>query len=222
MEEIENAIGYKFKDPVLLETALTAPAYRMDHPSARDNQRLEFLGDAVFGLLCAEAFYRDHADEDEGGMTVRRTHFASGRALATAAESIGLSSHLRLNKAGKLPKPGGKAAADAMEALLGAVWIDGGVDAARAVFARLWPDASEPFDPWADNPKGRLQLYTQSRKPPTVPEYTVMSVSGPMHAPSWKVRASVPGIGEAVCEGPTKHAAEAAAAAEILRIAGIK
>ena len=73
MKNLQEKLGYSFRDESLLELALTAPAFRMDHPQARDNQRLEFLGDAVFGLYSADALYRTHPDDDEGALTVRRT-----------------------------------------------------------------------------------------------------------------------------------------------------
>lgn len=221
-EEVENAIGWRFRDAALLQTALTSPAYRMDHPSARDNQRLEFLGDAVFGLLSAEALYRAYENEDEGCLTVRRAHFASGAALAAAATKIGLVHHLRVNAHAPEPDPGSKTAADAMEAVLGAVWLDGGLDAARAVFARLWPDVREDGDLWAGNPKGRLQVEMQSRHPPLCPRYTTISRSGPSHAPVWKVAVEVPGLESAEGEGATKRAAESAAAAAMLAALGVK
>ena len=92
---LERTLGYAFKNRGLLETALTNPSYRADHAAEglEDNQRLEFLGDAVFGLLTAQQVFERYADEDEGGLTVRRSHLASGRALAElvrARESLGL------------------------------------------------------------------------------------------------------------------------------------
>ena len=151
MSALEDAIGWTFRDRALLETALTAPARKMDHPEVRDNQRLEFLGDAVFGLLSAERLYRDFADEGEGLLTMRRTRLASGAAMAAAAAKIGLARELRVNCGAPHPADRSKAAADAMEALLGAVWMDGGLEAARAVFARLWPreEAGGADDVWA-------------------------------------------------------------------------
>ena len=87
MTELEEKIGYAFRNPELLARALSTPSVRMVDPSAKDNQRLEFLGDAVFGLLSAEAVFRAHPDDQEGLLTVRRTHLVSGAALASAAES---------------------------------------------------------------------------------------------------------------------------------------
>ncbi len=218
MSALEDAIGWTFRDRALIETALTAPARKMDHPEVRDNQRLEFLGDAVFGLLSAERLYRDFADEGEGLLTMRRTRLASGAAMAAAAAKIGLARELRVNCGAPHPADRSKAAADAMEALLGAVWMDGGLEAARAVFARLWPreEAGGADDVWADNPKGRLQCITQARRPPVCPKYETLSSDGPPHAPVWRAAVEVPGAGRATGEGRTRKAAETAAAAAMI------
>ena len=95
--ELEERIGYTFKDAALLERALTTPACRMDRPGVLDNQRLEFLGDAVLGLLSAEYVFKSHPDEQEGALTVRRTHLVSTVALAEAAEKLGLRDFLKRN-----------------------------------------------------------------------------------------------------------------------------
>ena len=217
MEELQQRIGYTFKNRALLELALTAPAYRMDHPEANDNQRLEFLGDAVFGILSAEALYRQFPDDREGELTVRRTRLASGVALAAAAEELGIERVLRRNRGALQLEGRAKPLADAMEALLGAIWLDGGVDAARAVYARLWPETSEgAFDLWRGNPKGHLQVLTQAMRPPRQPVYEIVSAVGPSHAPDVTVRVSVKGVGDAVGKGRSHREAESAAAAALV------
>ena len=128
MTDLEETIGYEFRDLSLLDRALTTPACRMDRPECADNQRLEFLGDAVFGFLAADALYAMYPDEQEGPLTVRRTHLVSGATLAEAAERIGLRHHLHRNKGASELPPRAKPLSDAMEALMGAVWLDGGLD----------------------------------------------------------------------------------------------
>lgn len=216
MTELETVLGYAFRDADLLATALTSPAFRMDHPDAVDNQRLEFLGDAVFGLLAAETLYRTYVDEDEGALTIRRTHLASTVALAEAAERLGLRRFLRQNAAARELPSGAKPLADAMEAVLGAVWLDGGLAAVRDVYARVWPAAARPLDAWSTNPKGHLQVLAQSLRPPVQPVYTVVSVTGPDHAPTVTVSVAVHGLGTAAASGSSHHAAEAAAAAKLI------
>ena len=216
MKDLQKRLGYEFRDETLLELALTSPAYRMDHPHARDNQRLEFLGDAVFGLYSADAMYRLHPDDAEGALTVRRIKLASGTALAAAAESLGIRALLRRNRGADPLPPNSKALADAMEAVLGAVWLDGGASAVRGVYERLWPDTGAELDEWSDNPKGRLQTIAQAMRPPRKPVYETLLVTGPAHAPHVKVKVAVEGIGEAEGEGGSHRAAETAAAEALL------
>ena len=216
MTELEKKIGYSFRDAALLEQALTTPACRMDHPEGGDNQRLEFLGDAVFGLLSADAVYSTFPDEAEGSLTVRRTHLVSGTALAEAAERIGLRSYLKFNQGAQPIPPNAKVLADSLEAVMGAAWLDGGISAARAVFASLALPFKENFNEWDINPKGYLQVKTQAMHPPRRPVYKVMRIGGVAHAPVVSVRVSVDGLGEAEATAGSKTAAEVAAASALL------
>ncbi len=222
LRALEKTIGYAFKNRRLLETALTNPSYRADHASAglEDNQRLEFLGDAVFGLLTAQQVFERYADEDEGGLTVRRSHLASGRALAGLARRIGLGQYLRLGKGEEaVGRDKDKSLTDAMEAVFGAAWCDGGIKAVKAIFAKLMAaDSEAPLDVWADNPKGRLQELAQRNAWQGSPTYKLMEVTGPNHAPVYTVRATVCGGHEALGAGRTKRAAEVVAAQALLRL----
>lgn len=218
MEKIEQIIGYEFKDKSLLERALTTPAYRMSNPKAKDNQRLEFLGDAVFGLLSAEAVFDAHPDEQEGPLTVRRTHLVSTAALTFAAEKLELGEYLKRNVgAGALVRHA-KAQADALEALMGAIWLDGGLDAAKAFFGRLELPAEGPLREWESNPKGALQVKAQAMEGHPLPVYEVLSVKGPGHAPIVTVRVTVAGFGSAVATEVSKSAAEVAAASRLMEL----
>lgn len=216
MTELEEKIGYEFKDASLLETALITPACRMEHPEVEDNQRLEFLGDAVFGLLSADAVFRAYRDEREGALTVRRTHLVSGSALIAAAERIGLEGSLRRNAGAAPLAPHAKVLADALEAVMGAVWLDGGLAAARMVFARLNLPISGSLNEWETNPKGHLQVMAQAMKPSRTPVYTVDSVKGPSHAPTVTVTVDVAGLGKATATAGSQRQAETAAAAALL------
>lgn len=216
MTEIERKIGYAFKDVSLLETALTTPACRMDHPEVEDNQRLEFLGDAVFGLLSADAVFAAYPWEQEGALTVRRTHLVSGAALTAAAERIGLGDSLRRNAGAAPLAPHAKALADALEAIMGAVWLDGGLEAARTVFGKLELPIDEKLNEWGANPKGHLQVLAQAMKPSRHPVYTVNEVKGPSHAPTVTVTVSVPGLGKATATSGSQRQAEIDAASALL------
>ena len=216
MTEFEKRIGYAFRDAALLEVALTSPACRMESPEVEDNQRLEFLGDAVFGLLSADAVFAAYPSEQEGSLTVRRTHLVSTAALVAAANRIGLGEFLKRNSgAGPLPS-NAKMLADAMEAVMGAVWLDGGLESARGVFARLELPIAEKLNVWSTNPKGPLQMLSQSMKPSRKPVYTVDSVEGPSHAPIVTVTVSVAGLGSATVTARTQRQAEIEAAAALL------
>jgi len=216
MAGLEERIGYSFKDRSLLETALTTPACRMDHPDVEDNQRLEFLGDAVFGLLSADAVFSAYPWEQEGPLTVRRTHLVSGAALAAAAERIGLDRFLKRNAGAAPLAPRSKVLADALEALMGAAWIDGGMEAAKCVFDRLELPIDEKLNEWGSNPKGHLQVISQAMRPSRHPVYTVDSVKGPPHAPIVTVTVEVPGFGKATETAGSQRQAEIAAAAALL------
>ncbi len=220
MTEIEEKIGYRFRDPKLLDRALTTPSCRMSDPHVADNQRLEFLGDAVVGLLAADAVFAAYPDEQEGRLTVRRTHLVSGAVLAEAGERIGLGKFIKRNTGAHELPPRAKVLADAVEAIMGAVWLDGGLAAAQEVFSRLGLPIDVPLNEWAANPKGYLQVRAQALKPPSRPAYETLNVEGPPHAPVVTVRVTVPGLGEAVATAGSKTAAETAAASALLTSLG--
>ena len=147
IKEFEKKIGYTFKNPALLEEALTTPACKMTARNIADNQRLEFLGDAVFGLLSAEYVFDAHPEKQEGELTVLRTNLVSGATLAQAGEKLGLRKFIRRNK-GASPLPeNSKVLADALEAVMGALWLDGGIKRKRnkpqGVFAGVCSSTEE-------------------------------------------------------------------------------
>lgn len=216
MKELEEILGYTFKDKALLARAVSTPAVRMADPKALDNQRLEFLGDAVFGLLAADRVFAEHHAEQEGLLTVRRTHLVSGAALAAAAEKLELRRFLRRNPGAQELPPRAKVLADALEAVMGAVWLDGGLAAAQALFARLDLPFHEKLNEWDANPKGYLQVKAQAMRPRRQPRYAVENISGTAHEPCVTVRVTVEGLGTAVAQGVGKTAAEVAAAAALL------
>ncbi|MCL1920139.1 MAG: ribonuclease III [Kiritimatiellaeota bacterium] len=221
---LEATLGYAFNDRSLLETALTAPSYRAAQgvvPCA-DNQRLEFLGDAVLGLLAAEHLFNTHQDIDEGGLTIRRSHLTSGAALAQRARRVGLGTYLRIGLSDE--KTGGvnksRLLAEVMEAVFGAVWCDGGLPAVRPIFeAMLRPEEEVPeTDLQEENPKGHLQEIAQRHAWAGLPAYELVSTSGPDHAPSYVVRLRVEGDRETLGEGSTKRGATVLAARRMLEV----
>lgn len=210
-------LGYEFRNPALLAEALTTPSFRMSEPTAHDNQRLEFLGDAVLGFLAADRLYAEFPHEAEGLLTVKRTHLVSSAALCAAAERLGLAAHLRRNRgAAELPRTS-KTLADAIEAIIGAAWLDGGLAAAKAVFDALELEVNAEAGAWSGNPKGDLQIKTQAMTPPRQPEYTLVRVAGKSHAPVFTVRVSVADVGEATASASSRKEAESLAAAALLK-----
>lgn len=207
---------YSFKDESLLAEALTTPSCRMDDPHVHDNQRLEFLGDAVLGLMSAEQVFAEFPDEPEGALTVRRAHMVSSAALCEAAERVGLVGSLRRNRHAAALPSGSKTIADAVEAVIGAAYLDGGFEAAKRVFAALGISANAGRPEWTANPKGELQVRAQAMKPPRHPEYTLLKTEGPSHAPVFTVRVTVDGIGSAEASASTHKEAESRAASRLL------
>ena len=212
--------GYRFVNAALLEEALTTPSYRMQFPGARDNQRLEFLGDAVLGLMSAERLYAGFPQEDEGPLTVKRTHMVSAAALCEAAMRHGLRERLRRNRGAEELSPRSKTLADAVEAVIGAAYLDGGYDAAKKIFDALELPANAEIAEWSGNPKGELQVRTQAMNPPRYPAYATVSVAGKAHEPVFTVKVTVEGVGEATGEARSRKEAEARAAAALLTALG--
>ena len=225
LHAFEVRLGHVFADSSLLQTALTHPSWAAEHPltvPGGDNQRLEFLGDAALGLVAAEHLHQTRPDWDEGRLTKVRSRLTNEAALARAARAIGLGAHLLLGRGEELN--GGRATpsnlADAMEAVIGALWLDAGPDAVRTFFLDAFRDLLLEAAAAATevNPKGELQEWTQ-RHWQDRPEYALLSAEGPPHRRIYRVSVSHRGTLWAEGEGPgIRRAESAAAAAALLRI----
>ncbi len=210
-----SRLGHAFRDATLLETALT-------HRSAgRGNyERLEFVGDAVLNFVVAELLYRECPVADEGELSRRRAALVSGGTLAEVAAQLGLGAQLRLG-GGELKSGGFRRSsilADALEALFGAVYLDGGIDAARSVIATLFGGRIGALPATADlkDPKTRLQEHLQARGLP-LPSYAVEELAGEPHAQSFVASCEVASLGlRALGEGSSRRRAEQAAAGRLL------
>jgi ribonuclease III len=192
-QSLEKRIQYRFRKKELLEMALTHPSFRYeDAATTEDNQRMEFLGDAVLGLLAADVLTEKNPLANEGDLTKLKSSITSGTALASAARELGLGEHLRLGKGESLSGGADRDSnlEDALEALLGAVWLDGGLKAARKFFERNIFQTLEKAEPVLENPKGMLQEYAQ-KKGYAVPDYKVLEESGPDHARHYLVEVTV-------------------------------
>ncbi|RVT97573.1 ribonuclease III [Rhodovarius crocodyli] len=206
---LEQRLGHSFAKPELLAHALT---HRSSAGGAGSNERLEFLGDRVLGLCIAEWLSERYPTESEGALSKRLSSLVSREALAPIAEAIGLPAALKLPRAERRSGVSGSlnVLADAMEALLGAIYLDAGLDAARAVIRREWATAVERAAAPPVPMKTRLQEHTLGRGA-GLPVYETVSATGPAHAPVFVVRVRAMGR-EAEGMGDTKRAAESAAA----------
>jgi ribonuclease-3 len=208
IEEIESKIGYVFKNKALLETARTHSSYAKVHGVA-DNERLEYLGDAVLELLISEKQYFDGVSS-EGSMTKTRQGLVSKQPLKIAIEKKGLKDAIRF--VGGEDNIGDKTVSSLYESLLAAVYLDGGLEEARAFVARHPLGQEEKIE----NYKGALQEYLQRQGFP-VPEYKELAKLGKDNAPTFRVVVSAQGK-SAEGEGTTKRAAEQEAAKALLAI----
>jgi ribonuclease-3 len=216
-KELEIKLGHRFKDPALLERALTHASVRGGKVARFDNERLEFIGDRVLGLAIAEILNQQYPDASEGELARRYNRLVRGEACAKVARNIGLGAHLILSESEA--DSGGRdkttILADAAEALLGAVFIDGGFEKARAVVRKLWQEQSEPVPEVAVDAKSALQEWAQGQGL-ALPKYTVVSRKGPDHAPRFTAEVIISGRAPAQGEGASKRIAEQAAATALL------
>lgn len=218
LRSLEKRLGHRFRKRDLLVAALTHPSHRHEigGEGAEDNQRLEFLGDAVIGLLAAEHLYAGDPEMREGEMTKLRSVLTNRAGLAAVGATWELGSLLRMGKgeAGSGGATRDSNLADAVEAILGAVYEDGGIKAARKLYARHFAPRLESGagrNPDEANPKGRLQEYTQRRWQEN-PEYEIVEERGPAHGREYVAVVAVHGEKVATGVGAGKRAAEAAAA----------
>ena len=210
-----QALGYTFRDEALLRRALTHPSMGRE-----DNQRLEFLGDAVLQLIMSEKLYAAHPQEREGSLTHRRALMVCEAALSPIAKKLGLGEALAMDRGEELTGGREKPSilCDTMEAVLAAVYLDGGMEAARSVVERNWPSEEEISRPLQDA-KGALQERLQKDGGET-PTYEITDQSGPPHDPRFRAMVYYRGKAVAGGEGKTKKQAEQAAALAALEKLG--
>ena len=214
---VERSFGYTFARPELCQAALTHRSAAAEH-----NERLEFLGDSVLNCCVARLVYDAHPDADEGALTRLRATLVSGDTLAKIAQGVGLGEYLRLGPG--VSKSGGfrraSMLANALEAILGAIFLDSGFEATAAVVKRLvTPRMSElPAAELLKDPKTRLQEALQARGLP-LPVYTLTKVAGDPHAQSFTMTCEVPVFElAAVGEGGSRRRAEQLAATKLLEL----
>jgi len=207
MQTLMNTLGYQFKNPALLKRALTHPSM-----GGEDNQRLEFLGDAVLQYIMSDILYATHPKDREGSLTHLRALLVCEAALSQVARSLQVGEALIMDKGealtGGRDKP--SVLCDAMEAILAAVYLDGGLEEARAIVKRHWPKPEEVHRPMQDS-KGALQEYLQ-KDSGDAPTYAILAQDGPPHNRTFEAAVYRYGVELARGTGRTKKQAEQAAA----------
>ena len=219
---LEKAIGYHFKDGDLLGRSLTHISAVSSGGRANSYQRLEFLGDHVLGLIISDMLYRAFPRGDEGELSRRLADLVRREACADVARDIKLSEAIRLGSSENSAGGRNRTAilADVCEALVGAVFIDGGYEAAVALVEKLWGERMRtPVRPLRD-PKTLLQEWAQARGLPT-PAYREVQRTGPHHSPVFRIAVTLPDREPAEGVGRSKRVAEQAAAAALLEREGV-
>ncbi len=222
MEQLQNNLGYHFKNPALLARALTHSSYANErHVDTGDNERLEFLGDSVLGFITAEYLFANHRDFPEGELTKLRAYAVCEKSLFSYAEEIGLGNYLKLGKGEE--RTGGRTRpsvlSDAFEAVIAAIYLDGGMDEAKKFVLRFVVPYVEAKPTFKDY-KTMLQEVVQKNQGETL-EYVLVSETGPDHDKCFTVEVHLNSniIGRGV--GGSKKKAEQNAAKEALELMGI-
>ncbi|MEM1138985.1 MAG: ribonuclease III [Pseudomonadota bacterium] len=215
IEALQDRLGYRFADVAWLQEALTHSSAAGARTAA--NERLEFLGDRVLGLVCSERLFRQYPDDTEGELAVRFNALVRKEACAEIAQALDLGAALRMD--GSEARTGGRKKAgllaDACEAVIAAIYIDGGLEAARTFIETQWAGAFDAIATLERDPKTELQEWTQERWT-TTPVYASIGRSGPDHKPEFEVEVSIPSGERAVGKGASKRIAEKAAAKALL------
>lgn len=223
---LEKNLGYSFRKKSLLATALLHRSLRFERTEQQeDNQRLEFLGDAALALVSGDYLFKNYPRLREGDLTKLRSRLTSGKALAQIGQSVQLGGWIQLGKGER--KSGGHQRpsniTDALEAVIGAAYLDGGLRAVERIFKKLFlalMDGIQSPEMFEDNPKGRFQEIAQGRWR-TNPHYRVVRQSGPAHARIFYVNVEIKGAVMGSGEGAAKRDAEQNAAQHALAKLGI-
>ncbi len=213
MRDLSTALDHSFEDPGLLRQALTHGS--VSSGPTTSYQRLEFLGDRVLGLVIADLLLANFPDEDEGALARRLAALVSAETLADVASEIGLGKHIRVrgDDSSMATAPG--LLADVCEAVIAALYQDGGLSAARAFITRYWTQRLKDTPQPPTDPKTLLQEWTQARGY-ELPDYIEIKRAGPDHAPSFTISVQVGDMAPVEGQGTTKRAAEKLAAAKLL------
>ena len=221
LEALGERIGYRFRRPELIREALTHPS--VGHGSGagrgrrRNYDRLEFLGDRVLGVVIAELLHNRDPRADAGRLARRYNALVRGETLAGIADRLGLGDFLMMSPGERQSGGAAKPAilANTLEALIAAIHLDGGFEAAKGFIVAHWSELAEQTDAAAKDAKTALQEWAHAQGLPA-PDYRIVSQAGPDHAPRFVIEAAIPDRGAAQAEAGSKRRAEQAAAADLL------
>ena len=210
---VRDQLGHEAKDLSLFELALTHSSL-----SGGSYERLEFLGDRVLGMTIAEALYQRYPNEPEGNLSKRYNALVDRETCAQNGREIGVPALVRLGKQAREDgaSQSDNVVGDVVEALIGALYLDGGIEVAKSFILRLWEADLATQRRAPQHPKSALQELAAA-KGVKAPAYEVVSRTGAHHAPRFTVKVSVPKLGEATAEGASKQEAETSAAAALLK-----
>ena len=216
MKSIEEVLGYTFKNATLLKQALTHPS-ALPSGQGMDFERLEFLGDRVLGLVVARWLYEEFPHENEGDLAKRLAGLVRKETLVDVAKTIDLNQFMKMKreKSPSQTKRLETLLADGCEALIGALYLDGGLEVAHAFIHQHWDDLFQKTPEPPRDSKSILQEWIQG-KGKSHPQYVVINSSGPAHSPHFIVQVQIEGMAPITGEGSSKRLAEKVAAQNML------
>ncbi len=220
MRELTESLGYQFNNQALLEEALTHPSYSLNHHtySHLNYQRLEFLGDAVLGFVITELLIKLYTKEDEGSLAKRRSALVCKDTLVRISLKLDLGKHLIMTHGED--NAGGRTNShnleDALEAIIGAIYLDGGIEQARGFINRFWLEIISQMQEVPKDPKTALQEWAQ-RHGRAIPKYTIIDSGGPAHAPFFTIEVSMDGYEKVSARAQNKKSAQKLAAIALLK-----
>jgi ribonuclease-3 len=223
MEQIETALGYNFSNKKLLEEALTHPSISQSEGASKsffNYERLEFLGDSVLGLVIAELLINKYPDEKEGNLAKRQAGLVRGESVANVAGKIGIGRFIRMTQGEEYMggRDNSSNIENTLEAVIGAVYLDGGLIAAQGFIQHHWMQLVDEMVEPPKDAKTALQEWAQGRGLP-IPKYTTISSVGPSHDPQFIIEVEVVGLPPERATGGSKKKAEREAAQRMLDVA---
>lgn len=217
---LEKRMGYFFRNPSLLEQALTHPSFNEHTKGKEDNQRLEFLGDAILGGILSLHLYELYPNDDEGSLSRKKAVLARGSTLASLGSKLGLPEALQVSRTERKNQGHLRPSTleDAIEAIIGAIYLDGGWPDAQKCVLRWLGDVNQMLEAGESgfNPKGQLQEFVQSRNPEEKIKYHLVREEGPPHNKRFLMQITIGGAVIAQGSGKSKKEAEEKAAGEAL------